>query len=103
MVKKLDCEDERQKFAERLKSIAPEEIFSIIYTSGSTGTPKGVPLTQKNMILHLKSISEIFPLDPDKNIHMSILPVAHVFERMSVYYFSSIGLPVYFADSPNNV
>ncbi|GBU26245.1 hypothetical protein R83H12_02940 [Fibrobacteria bacterium R8-3-H12] len=103
MGKKLDCEDERQKFAERLKSIAPEEIFSIIYTSGSTGTPKGVPLTQKNMILHLKSISEIFPLDPDKNIHMSILPVAHVFERMSVYYFSSIGLPVYFADSPNNV
>jgi len=101
--KKLDSEDERQKFAERIKSIAPEEIFSIIYTSGSTGTPKGVPLTQKNMILHLDAISEIFPLDPDKNIHMSILPVAHVFERMSVYYFSSIGLPVYFADSPNNV
>jgi len=101
--KKLDCEEERQKFAERIKSIAPEEIFSIIYTSGSTGTPKGVPLTQKNMILHLDAISEIFPLDPDKNIHMSILPVAHVFERMSVYYFSSIGLPVYFADSPNNV
>jgi len=101
--KKLDCEDERQKFAKRIKSIAPEEIFSIIYTSGSTGTPKGVPLTQKNMILHLDAISEIFPLDPDKNIHMSILPVAHVFERMSVYYFSSIGLPVYFADSPNNV
>jgi len=103
MGKKLDCEDERQKYAERMKSIAPEEIFSIIYTSGSTGTPKGVPLTQKNMILHLRAISEIFPLDPDKNIHMSILPVAHVFERMSVYYFSSIGLPVYFADSPNNV
>jgi len=101
--KKLDSEDERQKFAERIKSIDTTEIFSIIYTSGSTGTPKGVPLTQRNMILHLDSISEIFPLDPDKNIHMSILPVAHVFERMSVYYFSSIGLPVYFADSPNNV
>jgi len=101
--KKLDSEDERKKYAERIKNIAPEEIFSIIYTSGSTGTPKGVPLTQKNMILHLDAISEIFPLDPDKNIHMSILPVAHVFERMSVYYFSSIGLPIYFADSPNNV
>ncbi|MDR2583750.1 MAG: AMP-binding protein [Fibromonadaceae bacterium] len=101
--KKMDCEDERKKFTERINSIAPEEIFSIIYTSGSTGTPKGVPLTQKNMILHLDAISEIFPLDPDNNIHMSILPVAHVFERMSVYYFSSIGLPVYFADSPNNV
>jgi long-chain acyl-CoA synthetase len=101
--KNLDSDLERQKFVERLKSITPNEIFSIIYTSGSTGTPKGVPLTQRNMISHLKSISEIFPLESGRNVCMSILPVAHVFERMAIYYFSSIGLPVYFADSPNNL
>ena len=101
--KNMDCDSERQKFEERLKNIASNEIFSIIYTSGSTGTPKGVPLTQCNMISHLKSISEIFPLEPDKDVCMSILPMAHVFERMAIYYFSNVGLPIYFADNPNNL
>jgi long-chain acyl-CoA synthetase len=101
--KKLDSDLEREKYSERIKNVAPDEIFSIIYTSGSTGTPKGVPLTQNNMIVHLREISKFFPLDPDDNICMSILPVAHVFERMAVYYFSGAGLPIYFADSPNNV
>jgi long-chain acyl-CoA synthetase len=102
--KKLDSEAERLKYEERIKSIASEEIFSIIYTSGSTGTPKGVPLTQGNMIVHLKSIGEFFPFsNPTENAHMSILPIAHVFERMALYYFSCIGMPIYFADNPQNV
>jgi len=101
--KKLDSETERQKFHERIRDISGEEVFSIIYTSGSTGTPKGVPLMQKNIVLHLKAISEFFPVKPDHDLCMSILPIAHIFERMVVYYFSSCGLPVYFADTPNNV
>ncbi|GHV14345.1 AMP-dependent synthetase [Fibrobacterales bacterium] len=92
----------RSWYEEQLSSIKPEDIFSIIYTSGSTGTPKGVPLTHKNMLVQLRSISEIFPLS-ENDICMSILPVAHVFERMAVFYFSGSGLPVYFADTPNNV
>ncbi len=101
--KKIDSASERENFSKRIKNIAGDEIFSVIYTSGSTGTPKGVPLTQKNMNLHLKAIAEFFPVDKDRDVCMSILPVAHIFERMVVYYFSSCGLPVYFADSPNNV
>ena len=101
--KRMDSEAEQQKYAERTENIAGDEIFSIIYTSGSTGTPKGVPLTQRNMALQLMAISEFFPVKTDYDICMSILPIAHVFERMVVYYFSCCGLPVYFADSPNNV
>jgi long-chain acyl-CoA synthetase len=100
--KKMDSESERKKFSARVKDITGDEIFSIIYTSGSTGTPKGVPLTQSNMVFHLKAISEFFPVEPS-DICMSILPIAHVFERMAIYYFSSFGLPIYFVDSPNNV
>jgi len=99
---KLDSELERENFAKRIKSIDGEEIFSIIYTSGSTGTPKGVPLTQNNMVSHLKAISDFFPVKPS-DLCMSILPIAHVFERMVIYYFSSFGLSIYFVDSPNNV
>ncbi len=101
--KKMDSEAERQKFSERMKNIASDEIFSIIYTSGSTGTPKGVPITQKNIVSHLNAILDFFPVKPESDICMSILPIAHIFERMVVYYFSSCGLPIYFADSPNNV
>jgi len=101
--KKADSQIERQKFSERIENISGDEIFSVIYTSGSTGTPKGVPLTQSNMTLQLRAISDFFPVKPDEDLCMSILPVAHIFERMVVYYFSSCGLPVYFADSPNNV
>jgi len=101
--KSADSETECAKFTKRIETIEPGEVFSVIYTSGSTGTPKGVPLTHNNMLVHLKSIAEFFPLDPKDNVCMSILPVAHVFERMAIYYFSGIGLPVYFADSPNNV
>ncbi|MCL1967598.1 MAG: AMP-binding protein [Fibromonadales bacterium] len=99
---KLDSELERENFAKRIKSIDGEEIFSIIYTSGSTGTPKGVPLTQNNMVFHLKAISDFFIVKPS-DVCMSILPIAHVFERMVIYYFSSFALPIYFVDNPNNV
>jgi long-chain acyl-CoA synthetase len=100
--KKIDSEAEREKFLQRVKNIEFDEIFSIIYTSGSTGMPKGVPLTQKNMIMHLRSIFNIFPLSPN-NVCMSILPVAHIFERMCMYYFGGSVVPIYFADSPNNI
>ena len=99
---KLDSELERKGFAERIKSINGEEIFSIIYTSGSTGTPKGVPITQNNMVSHLKAISSFFVVRPSDTC-MSILPIAHVFERMVIYYFSSFALAIYFVDTPNNV
>jgi long-chain acyl-CoA synthetase len=101
--KKSDSETEQKKYSERLENISDDEIFSIIYTSGSTGTPKGVPLTQKNIVMQLKAITDFFIVDPDKDSCLSILPIAHIFERMVVYYFSSCGLPVYFADTPNNV
>jgi long-chain acyl-CoA synthetase len=100
--KKMDSEQERKKFSERVKNIKSSEVFSIIYTSGSTGTPKGVPLTQRNIVSHLGAISRFFPVKPS-DVCMSILPVAHIFERMVVYYFSSCGLPIYFADNPQNV
>jgi len=102
--KKLDSDSERQKFDERIKSISSDDVFSVIYTSGSTGTPKGVPLTHRNLLVHLKCIGEFFPFpNPAENRHMSILPIAHVFERMALYYFSCIGMSIYFADSPQNV
>lgn len=84
------------------QNIQADQIFSIIYTSGSTGTPKGVPLTHKNIVSQLISIQEIFNLDPKVDTALSILPIAHVFERMVLYYYVLAGIQVYFADDPQN-
>ena len=88
----------------QLEQISSEDIFSIIYTSGSTGRPKGVPLTHRNMISQLQVIKRDFlKLSRSTDIAMVILPIAHVFERMSVYFFIMNRITIYFADSPKNV
>lgn len=89
-------------FRQRLESLAMDQVFSIIYTSGSTGVPKGVPLTHRNMLVQVEAICSFFPLDAHTDAALSILPVAHVFERMAVYYFLRSGIQVWFADDPKN-
>lgn len=90
------CEDE-------LRGPAPEDLATIIYTSGSTGAPKGVELTHANLISQTQGATERFPLDGTRDTALSILPLAHVFERMIAYTYLRTGVPVYFADDIRNV
>lgn len=89
-------------FRYRIESLRPEDLFSVIYTSGSTGLPKGVELSQKNMLSMVESLSPLIATDPAKDAAMSVLPVAHVFERMVICFYISKHLKVYFADTPKN-
>jgi len=61
---------------------SPETVCTFCYTSGTTGDPKGAMLTHANMVADLygAAISNInfFPED----VHLSYLPLAHVFERI---------------------
>ena len=87
----------------QIETIRPDDLFSIIYTSGSTGRPKGVELTHRNMLSQIQSLLELYTVDPEKDTCLTILPVAHVFERMAVYFYILSGATIYFADSPKNV
>eukprot|EP01130_Rhizamoeba_saxonica_P000819 TRINITY_DN10727_c0_g1_i1.p1 TRINITY_DN10727_c0_g1~~TRINITY_DN10727_c0_g1_i1.p1 ORF type:complete len:652 (-),score=177.93 TRINITY_DN10727_c0_g1_i1:24-1979(-) len=60
----------------------PDEISTICYTSGTTGDPKGVLLTHTNFIADIAGAyyNGIKPTNSD--IHISYLPLAHVFERL---------------------
>jgi len=89
-------------FEKQIESIHPDDIFSIIYTSGSTGRPKGAELTHRNMLSQLPSIFKLYPLRSDVDSALTFLPIAHVFERMTIYYYLFLGLKVYFADDPKN-
>ncbi len=80
----------------------PNDIFSIIYTSGNTGTPKGVVLSHKNIINQIHSINKILPL-PKEEIILSLLPLAHIFERMVMSFYLNRGVSIYFVDEITNV
>ena len=86
-----------------LKRISPDDVATIIYTSGSTGMPKGVCLSQSNVVSQIKAAGERFDLEADKDVALSCLPLAHVFERMVMYFYLSKGISVYFADDIQRV
>ncbi|MFW5695803.1 MAG: AMP-dependent synthetase/ligase, partial [Alkalispirochaeta sp.] len=77
-----------------------DELCTIIYTSGSTGLPKGVELTQANLLSQISGAAARFTLHSDRDAAISLLPLAHIFERMVVYFYLTTGVPVYFVDNP---
>lgn len=91
------------KFADLIKDLKENDLATIIYTSGSTGIPKGVEITHKNLISQIIATPKCFPLSSKDDVALSFLPLAHVFERMIVYFYLSQGIKIYFADDVKNV
>ena len=88
---------------QQMHSLNAEDVFSILYTSGSTGVPKGVELTHRNMLAQIQVLKRDFlHLNRKDDVSLVILPVAHAFERMSVYFYTLCGIKIYFADSPRH-
>ncbi len=81
-----------------LQRIKPDDLAVIIYTSGSTGTPKGVELTHRNLVAQLHDIEPLFPIKAGRDRALSLLPVAHCFERIVIYLYLSRGMSIYFVD-----
>jgi len=94
---------EPKLYDELIEKLDADGIATIIYTSGSTGLPKGVELTQRALVTQVKDAEERFPRDAETDRCISILPLAHVFERMVTYFHLASGFPIYFADDPKHV
>ncbi|ODV91154.1 hypothetical protein CANCADRAFT_31892 [Tortispora caseinolytica NRRL Y-17796] len=61
----------------------PEQLMTINFTSGTTGVPKGAMLTHENI---LAAVAGTFIMDNVSNepiYHLSYLPLAHIYERLS--------------------
>src|ERR1035437_2121404 len=71
-------------FRQSIAKVSPQNLATIIYTSGSTGRPKGVMLDHGAMLFQVAGAAERFPLDPERDLALSCLPFAHVFERIEV-------------------
>lgn len=64
---------------------SPDDLATIIYTSGTTGPSKGVMLTHGNILANCYDALEALTLcDTDQTL--SVLPIAHSFERTAGYY-----------------
>lgn len=98
----LADESDRGRLSALEESITQENLATIIYTSGTTGVPKGVALTHLNILSNVKSINDIMPITNAHRV-ISFLPICHIFERTSVYFYLYIGGSVYFAESIEKV
>ncbi len=97
------AEKQPDRFDELLEAVKGDDLCTIIYTSGSTGLPKGVELTHTNLMSQIEAAGVRYELDPAVDVAMSLLPLAHIFERMVVYFYLTSGMRVYFADDPRNL
>jgi long-chain acyl-CoA synthetase len=78
-------------------SIVPGAIASIVYTSGTTGTPKGAVLTHDNFCFDLSQCVDRLGFRSATRA-LSVLPLAHVFERLLCYGYFRIGIPIAYGD-----
>lgn len=95
-----------EKFAAPLKNIRDNidihEMVTLIYTSGTTGNPKGVMLSHNNIMSNVAAIQQVFDFNHTHRT-LSFLPISHVFERTINYYFQSMGLSIYYAESMGTI
>ncbi|NLB64287.1 MAG: long-chain fatty acid--CoA ligase [Fibrobacter sp.] len=92
--------DDSNWFDNEISKLQRDDIATIVYASGSTGFPKGSEISHGNLLFQFESAQTIFQVDSEKDVVLSVLPVAHIFERMAVYYFSSQRLPIWFGSEP---
>ena len=91
------------KFDEILSKITPDDLVTIVYTSGTSGLPKGVELTHFNLISQIIDTAIKYKFDPKTDTSLSLLPLAHIFERMVMHFYLSTGMSIYFADDVRNI
>ncbi|XP_016508574.2 long chain acyl-CoA synthetase 4-like isoform X1 [Nicotiana tabacum] len=76
------------------------DICTIMYTSGTTGDPKGVMISNESILTlisgvnhHMETMNEEFT---DKDVYLSYLPLAHIFDRVIEELFISKGASIGF-------
>jgi long-subunit acyl-CoA synthetase (AMP-forming) len=70
----------------RVAFVAPhvDDVAVISYTSGTTGAPKGAMLSHGNLVTMAKSMLDVGTDFTEDDVHISYLPLAHVYERVII-------------------
>jgi long-chain acyl-CoA synthetase len=95
-------EAEIAEYRRRSEEVRPEQLATIIYTSGTTGEPKGVMLSQANMSSNAIDSSAAQTYLPG-DVALSLLPLAHVYERVTDYSHMFRGVSVAYVEQLETV
>lgn len=72
-------------------TVFPDSIYTFSYTSGTLGIPKAVMISHLNVLSSVSSIRySDFSIGED-DVHLSYLPMAHIFERFCLAAAFSLG------------
>ena len=101
--KELEKTKPREELDRLCDEVSPEAIASIIYTSGTTGPPKGVLLTHSNFVHNVIGCRDTLKMS-ENDLHLSFLPLCHVFERTAGHYLMIyIGATIAYAEDLDSV
>lgn len=68
------------------RKISPADLATLVYTSGTTGPPKGSEITHENIFFVCQALEKVWPFQ-EGDVHLSYLPLAHVYERLGGHFF----------------
>jgi long-chain acyl-CoA synthetase len=91
-----------EEYRQRSATVAGDQLATIIYTSGTTGEPKGVMLTHENLSSNAHAFSIDFDMTPS-DVALSLLPLAHVYERTIDYSYFLHGVSVAYVEQIETV
>ena len=91
-----------EEYRGRSASVIGDQLATIIYTSGTTGEPKGVMLTHENLASNAIAFSSDFDMTPS-DVALSLLPLAHVYERTIDYSYFLHGVSVAYVEQIETV
>ncbi len=92
-----------KELAARRGGLKASDTATLIYTSGTTGQPKGVMLSHDNFLSNVRACAPVMPVTSE-DLHLSFLPLCHVFERMAGwYYMMAAGAQIAFAESMDTI
>ncbi|KAL2911690.1 medium-chain fatty acid-CoA ligase faa2 [Polyrhizophydium stewartii] len=74
---------------------SPDDVFCLCYTSGTTGNPKGAILVHSNMTSTIRANQTQYIFN-NSDVHISYLPLAHIYERQVLMNVLSVGAAIGF-------